>query len=201
MKSSLFALFIFAAGLFLGNTGFMPEFILNPLLPLLVLLVMVLFVGIGLGFSNECWETLRRMHWRILLVPLGAILGSYAGALAVSPFLPEYKTWQIMAVCSGFGYYSLSSFIISSAGLPMLGSIALLANIMREVTTLLLTPLLVRFFGPLAPIGAAGATSMDTCLPVILKNTDEAYGLISIFSGTALTMLVPLLVSFWLGTA
>ncbi|MBQ4132170.1 MAG: lysine exporter LysO family protein [Desulfovibrionaceae bacterium] len=199
MKSSLIALSVFIVGLLLGKFSLLPEFMFNPLLPLAVLFVMVLFVGIGLGFSRECWETLRRMHLRILLVPVGAIVGTYAGVLAASPFLPEYSLWQILAVGSGFGYYSLSSFIITGAGLPVLGSIALLSNIMREVSTLLLTPALVRLLGPLAPIGTAGATSMDTCLPVILKNTDEAYGLISIFSGTLLTMLVPVIVSFCLG--
>ena len=198
MKSSLIALSIFMAGLVLGHLGFVPAFLLDPLVPLMVLFVMVLFVGIGLGFSTECWDILRRMHLRILLVPVGAIIGTYVGVLAVSVFLPEYPTWQVLAACSGFGYYSLSSFIITGAGLPVLGSVALLSNIMREVSTLLLTPFLVKLLGPLAPIGTAGATSMDTCLPMILKNTNEAYGLISIFSGTVLTMLVPVIVSFWL---
>ena len=199
MKSSLIALCIFLLGLALGYAGFLPEWVLNPEIPLFVLFVMVLFVGIGLGFSTECWEILRRMHWRILLVPAACILGTYAGGLAVSVFLPEHSVWQILAVCSGLGYYSLSSFIIAGAGLPVLGSIALLSNIIREVATLLHTPRLVRLLGPLAPIGTAGATSMDTCLPVILKNTNEAYGLISIFSGTVLTLLVPIIVSFWIG--
>ena len=198
MKSSLIALSIFLLGLVLGYAGFLPELLLNPAIPLFVLFVMVLFVGIGLGFSTDCWEVLRRMHWRILLVPAACIIGTYAGGLTVSIFLPEHSVWHLLAVCSGFGYYSLSSFIIAGAGLPVLGSIALLSNIIREVATLLMTPILVKLLGPLAPIGTAGATSMDTCLPVILKNTNEAYGLISIFSGTVLTLLVPAIVSFWL---
>lgn len=201
MKSSLIALAIFVAGLVFGHLDLLPQLLLDPLLPLVVLFVMVLFVGIGLGFSTESWEVLRRMHLRILLVPLGTLVGTYAGALAVSLLLPDYPLWQVLAAASGFGYYSLSSFIITGAGLPVLGSIALLSNILREVATLLLTPVLAKFFGPLVPIGTAGATSMDTCLPVILKHTNEAYGLISIFSGTVLTMLVPVVVSFWLGVA
>jgi uncharacterized membrane protein YbjE (DUF340 family) len=162
---------------------------------------MVLFVGVGLGFSTDCWDILRRMHLRILLVPVACVVGTYLGVLAAAPFLPEYTVPQILAVASGFGYYSLSSFIITGAGFPVLGSIALLSNIMREVSTLLLTPILVRFLGPLAPISTAGATAMDTCLPMILKNTNEAYGLIAIFNGTLLTLLVPVLVSAMLGLA
>lgn len=199
MKDSLIAMVIFAVGLMAGKFGLVHQIFLNPSLPLYVLLVMVVFVGVGLGFSTDCWDILRRMHLRILLVPLASLIGTYLGVLAVAPLLSEYTVPQILAASSGLGYYSLSSFIITGAGFPVLGSIALLSNIMREVGTLLLTPVLVRFLGPLAPVSTAGATAMDTCLPMILKNTNEAYGLIAIFSGTVLTVLVPVLVSAMLG--
>ena len=201
MKGSLIALTIFVAGLVCGKAGIVPALLLNPDIPLYVLFVMVLFVGVGLGFSTDCWDILRRMHLRILLVPVACVVGTYLGVLAVTPLLPEYTVPQILAASSGLGYYSLSSFIITGAGFPVLGSIALLSNIMREVSTLLLTPILVRFLGPLAPVSTAGATAMDTCLPMILKNTNEAYGLIAIFSGTVLTLLVPVLVSAMLSLA
>ena len=199
MKGSFIALTIFAAGLVCGKSGIVPAALLNPNIPLYVLFVMVLFVGVGLGFSTDCWEILRRLHMRILLVPVACVAGTYLGVLAVTPLLPEYSVPQLLAAASGLGYYSLSSFIITGAGFPVLGSIALLSNIMREVSTLLLTPLLVRFLGPLAPVSTAGATAMDTCLPMILKNTNELYGLIAIFNGTVLTMLVPVLVTTMLG--
>ncbi len=199
MKGSLIALTIFVAGLICGKAGLVPALFLHPNIPLYVLFVMVLFVGVGLGFSTDCWDILRRMHLRILLVPVACLIGTYLGVLAVAPLLPEYSVPQVLAAASGFGYYSLSSFIITGSGFPVLGSIALLSNIMREVGTLLLTPILVRFLGPLAPISTAGATAMDTCLPMILKNTNEAYGLIAIFNGTVLTLLVPVLVSAMLG--
>ena len=201
MKGSLIALTIFVAGLVCGKAGIVPAVLLNPDIPLYVLFVMVLFVGVGLGFSTDCRDILRRMHLRILLVPVACVVGTYLGVLAVTPLLPEYTVPQILAASSGLGYYSLSSFIITGAGFPVLGSIALLSNIMREVSTLLLTPILVRFLGPLAPVSTAGATAMDTCLPMILKNTNEAYGLIAIFSGTVLTLLVPVLVSAMLSLA
>ncbi len=201
MKGSLIALTIFVAGLVCGKAAIVPVLLLNPDIPLYVLFVMVLFVGVGLGFSTDCWDILRRMHLRILLVPVACVAGTYLGVLAVTPLLPEYTVPQILAASSGLGYYSLSSFIITGAGFPVLGSIALLSNIMREVSTLLLTPILVRFLGPLAPVSTAGATAMDTCLPMILKNTNEAYGLIAIFSGTVLTLLVPVLVSAMLSLA
>lgn len=56
----------------------------------------------------------------------------------------------------GFGYYSLSSIFITEYKGTELGTIALLSNIVREMITLLLSPLLVKVAGPLAPIAAGG---------------------------------------------
>jgi len=100
-----------------------------------------------------------------------------------------------MAIGSGFGYYSLSSIIISKIRNDTLGVMALLANISREIFTLLAAPLLVRYFGKLAPIASGGATSMDTTLPVIAKYSGKEYAVISVFSGVALTILVPFIIA------
>lgn len=48
-----------------------------------------------------------------------------------------------------------------------LGTIALLANIFREMMALLGAPLIRKYFGKLAPISAAGVNSMDVLLPSI----------------------------------
>jgi len=66
----------------------------------------------------------------------------------------------------------------------------------RELSTLMLAPLYVRLFGRLAPVAAAGATSMDTCLPVIMKYSGKEVAIIALFSGIALTIVVPFLVVF-----
>ncbi|MCG8375720.1 MAG: lysine exporter LysO family protein, partial [Chlorobiales bacterium] len=76
-----------------------------------------------------------------------------------------------------------------------LGVIALLSNIFREIITLLAVPLLVKYFGKLAGIATGGATAMDTTLPIIVKFTGKDYGIIAIFSGITLTILVPVLVT------
>ena len=76
----------------------------------------------------------------------------------------------------------------------MLGVIALLSNIFREVLTILLVPLLARFFGKLAPIASGGATCMDTTLPVIHRHLGPRYAVLAAISGIVLTMLVPVLV-------
>jgi len=78
-----------------------------------------------------------------------------------------------------------------------LGTIALLANIFREVLALLLAPLLVRYFGKLAPIAAGGATTMDTTFPVIVRYSGKEYSVVSIYHGFVTDLAVPFLVTLW----
>jgi len=113
----------------------------------------------------------------------------------VSVLLPALQLREVLAVGAGFGYYSLSSIFISRLHNDSLGVIALLSNILREILTLILVPLLVKYFGKLAGIASGGATSMDTTFPVISKYSGKDYAIISLFSGIVLTMLVPLLVT------
>lgn len=100
-----------------------------------------------------------------------------------------------MAVGAGFGYYSLSSIIITEYKGAELGTIALLSNIMREIIALLVAPFLVRFFGRLAPIAVGGATTMDTTLPIITRYSGEKYIVVSIVHGCLLDFSVPFIVT------
>ena len=98
---------------------------------------------------------------------------------------------------SGFGYYSLSSIFITEYKGAELGTIALLANISREILTLLAAPLLVRWFGNLAPISAGGATTMDTTLPIITRTAGQQFVVVSIFHGFVVDFSVPFLVTLF----
>lgn len=102
-----------------------------------------------------------------------------------------------LAVGSGFGYYSLSSIFITEYRGGELGTVALLANIIREILTLLAAPLLVRWFGRLAPISAGGATTMDTTLPVIMQASGQEFVVVSIFHGFLVDFSVPFLVTLF----
>lgn len=102
-----------------------------------------------------------------------------------------------MAINSGFAYYSLSSIFITEYRGAELGTIALLANIIREMITLLLAPLLAKVFGPLAPITSGGATTMDTTLPIISHTVGDRYVALSIYHGFVVDFTVPFVVTMW----
>jgi len=198
MKGSLIILGFFTTGLIGGIYRIFPEWALNEDLTTYALLVLMFLVGISIGSDRGAFYILRKMKSKVMLVPLLIIIGSLTGTAVVSVFLPDLKAVEAMAIGAGFGYYSLSSIVISQISGQELGVIALLSNIMREITTLLAAPLMVKYFGKLAAIASGGATAMDTTLPVIVKFSGKEYGIIAVFSGIVLTAIVPVLVTLLL---
>ncbi len=185
----------FAAGILLSRLGVVPSFMLQSSLASYALYLLVLMVGVGLGADARAFGIVRVMHVRILAVPLLIILGTFAGALSAAVLLPHSTVRDCLSVGSGLGYYSLSSLLIEGSGNAALASTALLSNIFREMLGIFSAPLLARRYGGLAPVAAAGATAMDTCLPVIARFSGERYAVIAVFSGMVLTLAVPFLVT------
>jgi uncharacterized membrane protein YbjE (DUF340 family) len=196
MKNSLIILSFFVAGLLLGIGKILPEQFIKTDFSMYALYGLMFLVGISIGADRNSWSVLQSMKLKIFLIPLGIITGTLAGSALVSLLLPGLKLKEVLAVGSGFGYYSLSSLFITQISGQTLGVIALLSNILREIFTLLATPLLVVYFGKLAGIASGGATSMDTTLPVISRYSGKEWSIISVFSGVILTILVPFLVTF-----
>lgn len=195
LSGSLRILCAFGAGIALSLAGLTPDFLGHSALASYALYLLVFAVGIGLGADLKAFRIVRDLRLKILAVPLGIVLASAAGALAAGALLPGLSPRDALCVGWGLGYYSLSSILIENAGNSALASVALLANILREVMAILLAPLLARRLGRLSPVGAAGATAMDTTLPVIARFSGEHYAVIAVFSGMTLTLLVPFLVT------
>ena len=195
MKGSLIILSFFAVGLIGGIYEIFPQWLLNEDLTTYALFVLMFLVGISIGSDKAAFYVLRKMNFKIFLVPLTVIVGSLLGSALISLMLSDINVKEAMAVGAGFGYYSLSSIFISEISGKELGVVALLSNIFREIITLLAVPLLVKYFGKLAGIASGGATAMDTTLPIIVKFTGKEYGIIAIFSGIVLTILVPILLT------
>ena len=196
MKNSLIILGFFLCGTLLGISGLIPDFSQSNNMSMYVLYLLMFLVGVGIGGDSHAWDVLKNANFKILLVPAAIVAGSLGGAALVAGFMKDMNLKDVLAVSSGFGYYSLSSLYITSVRGEMMGTVALLSNIMREIFTLLMTPFLVRFSGPLSPIASGGATSMDTTLPIISLYSGRDFAVISLFSGIVLTVLVPFLVPF-----
>jgi uncharacterized membrane protein YbjE (DUF340 family) len=195
LRGSLRILACFAGGILLSLLSLSPAWIAHPDISLYFLYFLVFAVGIGLGADARAFRILRVMHVRILSVPLLVIGGSGLGALLAACLLPGMTLRDTLSVGAGLGYYSLSSILIESSGNSALASTALVSNIAREILAILAAPLLARHCGRLSTVGAAGATAMDTTLPVIARFSGEHAAVVAVFSGMVLTLLVPFLVT------
>lgn len=192
MRDSIIIVLFFIAGIISAFYDLLPKIIIehDPTLPALWLLMGL--VGLSLGSDARLVEILKSIRPSILLLPLATIAGTFTGAACSSILLP-WSLPDCLAVSAGFGYYSLSSIFISQYKGPDLGAMALIANILREIITLIATPLLIKFFGPTAAISCGGATSMDTTLPIITRYAGINWVFPSIFHAVILDFSVP----FW----
>ncbi|MEG0795535.1 MAG: lysine exporter LysO family protein [Odoribacter sp.] len=197
MKGSILIVSFFILGVVLAYEGILPVGMIGNHFSEYALYALMFLVGISIGCDRKVLSALKHQSAKIALVPLATILGTLGGSALVSIFLPGRSLVDCLAVGSGFGYYSLSSIFITEYRGAELGTIALAANIIREVITLLGAPFLVCWFGRLAPICAGGATTMDTTLPVITRFSGKEFVIISMFHGFVVDFSVPFLVTFF----
>lgn len=197
MKGSLIIVGFFILGIIAGRFGWINIDSFGFDISFIALAMLMLCVGIGVGNDLGALRNLRNLDSRLLLLPLVTIAGTLAGCAILALFLPWRSIPDTLAVGSGFGYYSLSSIFITQYKGPELGTVALLANISREIITLLGAPLLLRLTGPLSPISAGGATSMDTTLPIISNVSGKEFVILSIYHGFTVDFSVPFFVTFF----
>lgn len=197
MKGSLLIVAFFVLGVFCGIFELLPIEWFSGNTSLYALCALMFCVGLGLGHDPHTIENFRTLSPALATLPLQTIVGTLLGAAIAGVALPDRTIPECMAVGSGFAYYSLSSIFITQYKGAELGTIALLSNISREMITLLCAPLLVRWFGRLAPISAGGATTMDTTLPVITRFSGKEFVVLSVFHGFVVDFSVPFLVTFF----
>ena len=202
MKGSLIVVGFFALGCLLGWSGWLPDVVIENDITVYVLYLLMFQVGLSIGSDKKLKDILGSIRPKLLLVPLATIAGTLVFSALVGLLLTQWSVFDCLAVGSGFAYYSLSSILITQLKEPFLGvqlatelgTIALMANIMREIMALLGAPLFVKYFGRLSPICAGGATTMDTTLPVITRYSGKDLVFISIFHGIIVDFTVPFFV-------
>lgn len=159
--------------------------------------IMIFIAGIEIGSNRGILKRICNVHSALLAlaIPLAVACGSICGALLLG-HIAGLSTYDSLLVGGGLGWYSFSSVVISAMYSTEIGTVAFLANMMREISGFFLIPLLVRVhkFLALAPSGAA---TMDSGLPVVIKYTNLHVGMYSFINGLVLTLIVPVLIS-WL---
>lgn len=200
MKSNLILLGSFLLGLAVGGIDLVPDAIVESDLGNYLLYLLLFLVGLSVGNDRDTIRGFRQLSPRLLALPFLTIIGSMCGGVVAALLLGQ-SLYEMLAVSQGLAYYSLSSILITEKLGITLGAIALFSNVFRELLTLLLAPLLVKYLGPLAPIAAGGATTMDVTLPAILNASGKEYLVPAIYHGFVCDFSVPILVTLFIELA
>lgn len=156
------------------------------------LMILLFFVGIDLGKQKDILDKIKGLGLKVLLVPLAVIVGSTVGGMIVGLLL-NMKINEAGAIGAGLGWYTLSSTILLSNGYVELSALAFLSNVFREIIALIFIPIISKYVGKIEAVSTAGATAMDTSLPVISKSTDSQTTIIAFISGVICTIAVPVI--------
>ncbi|WP_018107787.1 lysine exporter LysO family protein [Porphyromonas bennonis] len=200
MKSNLILLGSFLLGLAVGGIDLVPDAIVESDLGNYLLYLLLFLVGLSVENDRDTIRGFRQLSPRLLVLPFLTIIGSMCGGVVAALLLGQ-SLYEMLAVSQGLAYYSLSSILITEKLGITLGAIALFSNVFRELLTLLLAPLLVKYLGPLAPIAAGGATTMDVTLPAILNASGKEYLVPAIYHGFVCDFSVPILVTLFIELA
>lgn len=159
--------------------------------------LMLLLLLIGLQLRNA-GLSLRKLLMNVQGLGIALVLMAsslLAGVLLIPVLgLPWH---QVLALASGFGWYSLSGIMIGDVMGPAWGGVAFMNDVLREIIALAIIPLVISKRPALA-IGYGGATSMDFTLPVIRSSGGLACVPVAIASGFLLSFFAPIFMGLFL---
>lgn len=155
------------------------------------LILLILLVGIQLRSSGI---SLRRVliNRRGVQTSLYFMASCLCAGLLFAALTPDVSWSKGLALSSGYGWYSLSSVVMTQAYGAIWGSVALLNDLARELFALLFIPLLMHRH-PSAAVGIGGATSLDFTLPVIQSSGGVAVVSLAISFGFIVNIVSPIL--------
>lgn len=149
-----------------------------------LLAVLLFLVGAGLDPAGYRGCLLLGALMGASTVAASAVGGALAGLiLGVDPRLAA-------AAGAGSGWYSMAGPLLASRAGPWWGLVGSSANMIREILSIIMYPLLP---GSLRAPGVAlgGATTMDTGLPVIAASGGMRVAGLAVAHGLAATLLAP----------
>jgi len=190
-------LLVLFAGIGTGIFLLEPEFMAKTDILLDIgLCLLLFFVGIDIGSNKKAFIHLKKIGFKLLLIPISAAMGSILGGMMISVFI-GMNIFEGGAVGAGFGWYSLSAILIAPYS-SELSTIAFLTNVFREILAIIFIPITAKYIGYFETIALGGATAMDTTLPIITRNTNSETAVVSFVSGLLMSIFVPILVPLFI---
>lgn len=161
------------------------------------LCALLFFVGIDIGKNKDVLKQIKEIGVKAISTPILVALGSIVGAIFCG-ILFDYNINESAAIGAGFGWYSLSAIIIAPYS-SELSALSFMTNVSREILAIISIPFVAKYIGYNEAVAPAGATAMDTTLPIISKATDGKTAIIAFVTGLILSILVPILVPIFIG--
>ena len=156
------------------------------------LYLLLFLVGMDMGKQGTMLADIKAAGFKVLLVPAAGIVGTFLFAALAGLVLP-LTVKDSVAASAGFGWYSLAPTLLQSYSLSV-SAVAFLSNVMREIFSIIAVPVIAKKVGYVECVALAGATAMDTLLPVVVGSTHDRIAIYSFTSGVILSLAVPVLV-------
>lgn len=158
----------------------------------IMLYLLIFIIGMDIGKSKGLREELKKLGRMALLLPMATVIGSLLGGFLASLFLGIPLKWAL-GISAGFGWYSLTGPLLAVYS-PVYGVIGFLANLTREILTIIFYPIAIRKIPREVGIVMGGATTMDTTLPIMAKFGGTEITLLAFVHGFILTAIAPFLI-------
>ncbi len=157
---------------------------------------LLLVIGYDLG-RNRIWHRLAEFGpWSVTL-PVAVGAATLVGA-AVSGIAFGLPLGRALSAGAGFGWYSLAGAVALEAAGAEVGAYVFMANLFRELITVIAAPLLCGRISAAAGAAMGGATSMDSTLPAITRSFGPMGTMWGLITGTTLSLLTPFLLQVFL---
>ncbi|NLP30606.1 MAG: lysine exporter LysO family protein [Clostridiales bacterium] len=178
----------------LSGYFFVPDIVVEFTQPVVtfVLCLFLFVIGLDIGRQKTILADIKRVGFRVLLIPIAIIVGTLVGG-AIAGLLLPISVMESMAVSAGMGWYSLAPAILMDYS-PAISAISFLHNVMREVFGIILIPIIAKKVGFIECISLPGASCMDIAMPMVKNATSSNVAIYSFLTGIVLSITIPIIV-------
>ena len=160
------------------------------------LCMLLFFVGIDMGLDGTLVENFKSAGWRILCIPFVVMIGSIVGG-AIGGLILPMSIQDGLCISGGFAWYSLAPVMLMDYSVKV-SAMSFMHNVMRELISILVIPIVARRIGYIESISVAGSVAMDVCLPIIERSTSPNVAIYSFITGATVSASVPILTTLFM---
>lgn len=160
------------------------------------LYAMVFAISIGIGAQYRDGEG-ERISAKALLYSAATVAGSLLAALLMSFLLPVSPKDAVICA-SGMGWYSLSTGLVYAYD-PALSVATFVYCVSREILSIFIMPLLVMKFRHPEVVAVGGTATIQSSVACATVSGDNSIVLYGLLVGTVISMMVPVLIGFFIG--